>query len=110
MDCVFCRIASGEIPSEIVYQNGEIIAFQDANPRAPTHILIIPKKHIPSLAKASEEEIHIAEHLLKVACDIAKEGGIAERGYRLIINTGKEWGQEIQHLHLHLLSNENLKR
>jgi histidine triad (HIT) family protein len=109
MDCVFCKIANGEISAEILYQDEEAIAFRDANPRATTHILIIPKKHIPSLAEISEDEIHIAERLIKVAHNIAKEGGIAERGYRLVVNTGKEWGQEIQHLHLHLLSNEELK-
>ncbi len=109
MDCVFCKIANGEIPSEILYQDEEIIAFRDANPRAPTHILIIPKKHIPSLADMSEEEIPIAEHLIKVAYNIAKENGIAKGGYRLVINAGKEWGQEIQHLHLHLLSKKEIE-
>jgi histidine triad (HIT) family protein len=109
VDCVFCKIANGEIFSEILYQDEEIIAFRDANPRAPTHILIIPKKHIPSLADMSEEEIPIAEHLIKVAYNIAKENGIAEGGYRLVINAGKEWGQEIQHLHLHLLSKKEIE-
>ena len=108
MDCVFCQIVAGKIPAEILYQDDEVIAFPDINPLSPTHLLIIPKKHIPSLAHLSEEETTIIGHMAKIANLLAKEKGIAERGYRLVINCGEEGGQIVPHLHMHLLGGREL--
>ena len=102
-DCIFCRIISGEIPGDILYQDNEVIALRDINPQAPTHILIMPKAHIPSLAETTIDHRAIMGHMLFVASELARIEGIATRGYRLVINSGLESGQEVPHLHLHLL-------
>ena len=109
MDCVFCNIASGKIPSTILYRDEEVIAFPDANPRAPVHILIIPINHIQSLNQVEDDRLQILSQMIKAAKIVAKNKGIYETGYRLIINTGKEGGQVIQHLHLHLLGGRTLR-
>lgn len=106
--CIFCKIANKEIPTEIVYENEEIIAFEDVEPKAPVHILIIPKKHIPSVNQLKPEDKKIVGELVLIAPKIAKEKGISETGYRLIINMGKDAGQTIEHLHLHLLGGRKL--
>ncbi len=108
MDCVFCQIATGKIPGEFLYQDEEVIAFPDINPAAPIHLLIIPKKHIPSLAYISEAEIPLVGKMIKIANQLARERGLAEKGYRLVINCGKQGGQVVPHLHLHLLGGRNL--
>ncbi len=108
MDCVFCQIAAGEIPSEILYQDEEVIAFRDINPQAPTHLVIIPKKHVPSLALLSEAESPLIARMVNVANQLAKREGISETGYRLAINCGKEGGQLVPHLHMHLLGGQKL--
>jgi histidine triad (HIT) family protein len=108
MECVFCKIVAGEIPSNIIYQDEEIIAFSDIHPLTPTHLLIIPKKHIPSLIQLSEEELPLIGRMVSVANQLAREGGIAESGYRLVINCGKEGGQLVPHLHMHLLGGRRL--
>ena len=108
MDCVFCQIVAGKIPAEVLYQDDEVIAFPDINPASPTHLLIIPKKHIPSLAHLSENEAAIIGHMANIANRLAKEKGIAERGYRLVINCGEEGGQIVPHLHMHLLGGREL--
>jgi histidine triad (HIT) family protein len=108
MDCVFCQIVEGKIPAEILYQDGEIIAFPDINPVPPTHLLIVTKKHIPSLAHLSENETAIIGYMAKIANLLAKEKGIVERGYRLVINCGEEGGQTVPHLHMHLLGGRQL--
>ena len=108
MDCIFCQIVAGKLPSEILYQDEEIIAFRDINPQAPTHILIIPKKHIPSLAHLSEAESPLIGHMAKIANRLAKEEGISERGYRLVVSCGEEGGQLVPHLHMHLLGGRRL--
>jgi len=110
MDCIFCQIADGKIPSEILYQDEEVIAFRDINPVAPIHILIIPKKHIPSVADLSQADLPLLGHMVNVANQLAKEEGISENGYRLVINCGKGAGQEVPHLHLHLLGGRKLSR
>ena len=102
-DCIFCRIIGGEIPGDILYQDDEVIALRDINPQAPTHILIIPKAHIPSLAETTIEHRALMGHMVYVASELARGEGIAARGYRLVINSGPESGQEVPHLHLHLL-------
>ena len=108
MDCIFCKIIAGEIPSDIVYQDEEVIAFRDINPLAPTHLLIIPKKHIPSLTHLSEAESPLIGHMVNIANQLAKKEGIAEKGYRLAINCGEQGGQLVPHLHMHLLGGRKL--
>lgn len=108
MDCIFCQIASGKIPSDIVYQDKEILAFRDINPKAPVHILIIPKKHIASLDQLSQSDTALVGRMVAVASRLAKDEGVAEKGYRLAINCGKEGGQLVPHLHLHLLGGRQL--
>ena len=108
MDCIFCKIIAGEIPSDIVYQDEEVIAFRDINPLAPTHLLIIPKKHIPSLTHLSEAESPLIGHMVNIANQLAKKEGIAEKGYRLTINCGEQGGQLVPHLHMHLLGGRKL--
>ncbi|RLG99163.1 histidine triad nucleotide-binding protein [Candidatus Bathyarchaeota archaeon] len=100
-DCIFCKIASGEIPAQIVYKDDEFVAFRDINPQAPVHILIIPKKHIPKLYDTDDEKL--LGKMLVLANEIAKKEGISEDGYRIVINTNRNAGQSIDHLHLHLL-------
>jgi len=109
MDCVFCKIVAGEIPSDILYQDEEVIAFHDINPIAPTHLLIVSKKHIPSILHLTDAEAPLIGHMVKVANQLAREHGVAESGYRLVINCGKEGGQLVPHLHMHLLGGQVLK-
>ena len=109
MDCVFCQIVSKKIPSDIVYQDEEVLAFRDINPQAPVHLLIIPKKHIASLAELTEKETPLMERMVSVASKLAEREGISESGYRLVINCGKEGGQLVMHLHLHLLGGRQLR-
>ena len=108
MDCIFCQIASGKIPSDTVYQDQEIVAFRDINPKAPVHILIIPKKHIASLDQLSQSDTALVGRMVAVASRLAKGEGVAEKGYRLAINCGKEGGQLVPHLHMHLLGGRQL--
>ena len=108
MDCIFCKIIAGEIPGDVVYQDEEVFAFRDINPQAPVHILIIPKKHIQSLATLQNNELPVVSRMVALARRLAEEEGIAEKGYRLAINTGPEGGQIVPHLHLHLLGGQKL--
>ena len=108
MDCIFCQIVAGEAPSEIIYQDEEVIAFPDINPQAPIHLIIIPKKHIPSLTHLSEPEARLMGHMVSIANQLAKREGISESGYRLVINCGKQGGQLVPHLHMHLLGGQKL--
>ena len=108
MECIFCQIASGKIPGDIVYQDEEIIAFRDINPQAPVHLIIIPRRHIPSLAQISEADSALIGRMVAIANQLAKGEGVADKGYRLAINCGKEGGQAVPHLHLHLLGGRGL--
>ena len=108
MDCIFCQIVDGKIPSDIVYQDEEVIAFRDINPVAPTHLLIIPKEHILSLAHLADAETPLVGHMVKIANQLARKEGIAENGYRLVINSGEQGGQLVPHLHMHLLGGRRL--
>ena len=103
-DCLFCKIIKGEIPSNKVYEDEEILAFKDINPVAPIHILVIPKKHIDSLAHMEKEDEMIVGKIYGVINKIAEEQGFKENGYRVIVNCGKDAGQEVMHLHFHLLA------
>jgi len=107
-ECIFCKIANGEIKADIVFQNDKIVAFRDVNPIAPVHVLIIPKEHISSMNDVSEERTDLLGELLYVATKIAKELEIAEGGYKLLIRTGRNGGQEVPHIHLHLLGGARL--
>ena len=108
MDCIFCRIAAGEIPSDTLYQDDEVIAFRDVHPIASTHVLVIPRRHIPSLTELSEEDLPLAGRMVGVANRIAKKEGIAESGYRLVVNCGERAGQVVPHLHLHVIGGRKL--
>lgn len=108
MDCIFCQVVAGKIPSEIIYQDEELIAFRDINPQAPTHLLIIPRKHIPSLTQLSQAELPLMGRMVTVANKLAQEEGITETGYRLVLNYGEWGGQVVPHLHMHLLGGRRL--
>ena len=108
MDCVFCRIAAGQIPADILYQDEQVIAFRDISPLAPTHLLVIPKKHIPYLADLSEDESALIGDMVNIANELARREGIAQSGYRLVINCGQQGGQLVPHLHMHLLGGRQL--
>ena len=107
-DCVFCKIIKGEIPSEKVYEDEDVIAFKDINPVTPIHILVIPKKHIESLAHMQKEDEAIVGKIYGVINKIAEEKGFKDNGYRVIVNCGKDAGQEVMHLHFHLLAGKQL--
>lgn len=107
-ECLFCRIADGDIPSEIVWQDEDLVAFKDINPAAPVHVLIIPRKHLASLNEMEEEDITVIGKISYVAATLAKQLGIAESGWRLISNCGKNSGQEVPHLHYHLVGGKFL--
>lgn len=107
--CTFCKIISGELPGQIVYQDRETTAFRDVHPVAPTHILVVPNKHIESINKISPGDEKLVGHLFSVARELASKEGIANSGYRLIINTGRDANQTIFHLHLHLIGGQPLR-
>jgi histidine triad (HIT) family protein len=103
-DCIFCKIADGRIESEFIFEDDVCVAFNDLDPQAPTHILVIPRQHIDSLDKAQENDRDMLGHLLIKAAEIARERGFAEDGYRTVINTNRSGGQTVFHLHVHLLA------
>ncbi|MBO7743815.1 histidine triad nucleotide-binding protein [Paenibacillus sp. MWE-103] len=109
MDCVFCGIIEGGIPSNKVFENDRVVAFRDIQPAAPVHILIIPKKHIPTMNDVTSEDDALMAELFAAARQIAGELGIAESGYRLVNNVNGDGGQVVYHLHLHLLGGTKLK-
>lgn len=104
MDCLFCKFIKKELPSEVVYEDDKILAFKDIHPQAPSHFLIVPKKHIPSVDHVELQDKELMGELILAAQKIAKEKNL--RGYKLVINVGRDAGQIIDHLHLHLLSRE----
>ena len=107
-DCLFCKIIKGEIPCNKVYEDEEILAFHDINPAAPIHILVIPKKHITSLAHLEKEDEAIVGKIYTVINQIADQKGFKQDGYRVIVNCGKNGGQEVMHLHFHILAGKKL--
>ena len=102
MDCIFCKIVQGEIPSQKVYEDDLVLAFKDINPCAPVHILVIPKKHIESAVALTEEDDILIAHIFKVIREIAKEQELTN-GFRLVSNVGNDGGQSVKHLHFHIL-------
>ena len=107
-DCLFCKIANRELPADIVFEDDELVAFNDISPQAPTHMLIIPKKHIATVNELTDAEIDLPGKLILRAKAIASEKGIAETGYRLIMNCNEQGGQTVFHIHLHLLGGRQL--
>jgi len=108
IDCIFCKIAAGEIPGNILYQDEDVIAFPDMNPIAPTHLLIITRKHISSLVDLTEDDTPLIGKMTRAANQLAREQGVADSGYRLVINCGADSGQMVPHLHMHLLGGRKL--
>jgi len=107
-ECIFCKIASGEMPAEVVYHDQELLAFYDIHPKAPVHILVIPRQHIPSLADLEKGDQVLVGTMLWVAKYLAESHRIAESGYRVVFNTGAGAGQVVPHLHLHLLGGQQM--
>ena len=105
-DCLFCRIASGEIPSKFVWQDEDIFAFEDVRPQAPVHVLVVPKRHMTAVKDVSDQAL--LGRLLKVSTLVAQNKGIAESGYRLVANTGRDGGQTVFHLHFHVLGGRQM--
>ncbi|RME22047.1 MAG: histidine triad nucleotide-binding protein [Deltaproteobacteria bacterium] len=106
--CIFCKIASGEIPAEIVHRDDLCVAFRDINPAAPQHILLIPVEHIPSMNSVAKDHAALLGHMMTVLPGIAEKAGVAESGYRTVINCNSDAGQEVFHLHIHLLGGRKL--
>lgn len=108
MDCIFCKIANGEIPSKKTYEDERILAFYDLDPQAPVHILLIPKTHIASANELTEENADVVSHIFLTAAKLAKELGL-DKGYRIVNNCGEDGGQTVHHLHFHLLGGRSMK-
>ena len=107
-DCLFCKISAKKIPAKLVYEDRNAVAFEDIHPQAPVHVLIVPKKHISTSLDITDEDDGLIGHLFRIAGQIAKEKGIAERGFRLLMNTNPEAGQSVYHIHLHLLGGRQM--
>ncbi len=108
MDCVFCKIAKGEIPSKKAYEDDKVLAFYDLDPQAPVHILIIPKEHIQSVEDITPQNSAIVAHIFEVAAKLAKENNLTD-GFRVVSNVGRDGGQSVPHLHFHLLGGRSMK-
>lgn len=107
-NCLFCKMVAGEIETKTVYEDEKAFSFKDIDPQAPVHILVIPKQHLSSLRRASNDNEQLLGHLLNITRKIAKDLGIDESGYRIVINTGQDAGQAVDHLHIHLLGGREL--
>ena len=107
-ECVFCKIAQGEMPATIVHEDEHVVAFRDLHPKAPTHIVLIPRRHVASLNDLGEEDDAVVGHLVRVAAKLAGDEEIAGRGYRLVANCGRDAGQSVDHVHFHLLGGRAL--
>ncbi|MDI6799900.1 MAG: histidine triad nucleotide-binding protein [Actinomycetota bacterium] len=107
-DCIFCKIINGQIPSEIVFESETVIAFRDINPQAKVHILILPKKHMEPMGEISAKQAEVMSDIFMAAKEIASRQKIAQSGFRLIMNAGSDGGQEVPHLHIHLLGGQKM--
>ncbi|MDN5277123.1 MAG: histidine triad family protein [Clostridiales bacterium] len=107
-DCIFCRIVDKQIPSRIVYEDDSILAFHDIDPKAPVHVLVIPKQHIPSINEVTQENSQVIAHIFATMPKIAQQLGIKDSGYRVVVNCGKDAGQAVNHLHYHVLGGRSL--
>ena len=108
-DCVFCKIVAGAIPSQRVYEDDQVLAIRDINPQAPVHVLLLPKRHIASVLEITERHDALLRRIVLAAGTIARQEGIAERGFRLLTNTGPDGGQAVAHLHFHLLGGRKME-
>ena len=108
-NCIFCKIISREIPSDIVYEDDKILAFKDVNPIAPVHVLIVPKEHIASAMDINDDNADVVAHIFKKASCIAEKMGVSENGFRIVNNCGKDGGQTVMHLHFHMLAGRSMK-
>ncbi len=109
MECIFCRIAAGEIPAEVVARTGGALAFRDLHPQAPTHVLVIPVRHVQSTVElAGDDRMPVLGELMRLAVEVATQLGLADSGYRLVVNTGADGGQSVGHLHVHLLGGRQM--
>ncbi len=109
MSCIFCKIASGEIPAKTVYQDDRLVVIEDINPAAPLHLLLIPRKHLINVLDLQEVDDQLIGHLFRVAAGIARERGIAEDGFRIVTNTNSAAGQSVFHIHFHMLAGRDLQ-
>jgi len=108
MDCIFCKIVLGQIPAKIVYEDDKAIAFEDINPQAPVHVLVVPRKHISTTLDIQPEDHALIGRLFEISNTIARERGVDKRGFRLVMNTNREAGQTVFHIHLHLLGGRTM--
>jgi len=106
--CIFCRVVAGDMPASIVYRDDDVVAFHDIAPQAPTHILVVPVRHIASVAELGDDERDLAGRLITTAAHIAAQAGL-QTGFRLVINTGRQGGQSVDHLHVHILGGRQMK-
>ena len=107
-ECIFCKILAGTIPAALVYEDDVVVAFDDVNPQAPTHTLVIPRKHVASMAELQDSDVGLLGRLMLAGNKIAAQKGIADAGYRFVVNTGGHGGQSVFHLHLHVLGGRHL--
>ena len=107
--CLFCRIIARHAPAKIVYEDDHVVAIEDINPQAPVHLLVVPRKHLPSLKEATTEDESLLGHLFTVASQLARERGLEGKGYRTVVNTGSFAGQSVWHLHVHVLGGRVLR-
>lgn len=108
-DCIFCKIIDRKIPSKVVHEDDDTFAFEDINPQAPTHVLVIPKRHVPTVSDLAPADDALVGKLHRVAAKLARERGIAEGGYRIVLNTNRDAGQTVFHVHLHLLGGRQMQ-
>ena len=108
-DCIFCKIVSGDIPSTKIFEDEQVIAFRDINPQAPTHVLVVPKQHIPGVNELAEADEALVGHVYGVIAKLVRELGIDESGYRVVVNSGADGQQSVPHLHFHVLGGRLLK-
>lgn len=109
MDCIFCKIASGEIKGNIVFQDDRVTVFRDLNPQAPTHVLIIPNQHVPGVGDMSPDQAAVMADLTRAAQVVAKQEGIDKTGFRLVLNSGRDANQTVDHLHMHLIGGRSMQ-
>lgn len=109
MDCIFCKVANREIDTELVYEDEKVVAFNDIQPQAPIHQLIIPRKHIATINELTAEDMPLVGHMIQTGCKLAKDSGLADDGYRLVMNCNLQGGQAVFHIHLHLLGGRQME-
>jgi histidine triad (HIT) family protein len=109
VECIFCKISEGKLPADFVFKDGDVFAIRDAHPIAPTHILVIPRKHVPTLADLGADDQAIVSRIMATAVEVAKKVYLSERGYRLVWNCRADGGQTVDHIHLHLLGGRQMK-